>query len=521
MDSAIHYLQLQSADDVVSVCEQLRFLRGRRVALVWPEQGAVLPRKLDLLLVQREALRSGVRLALVTHDAATARHADELNISAFETISSSKRRRWKRGRSRAFVNRSRRPINAPLTDELAPYASRLRGEDTASPRARAIGGLLRIAAFALFACILGGLLLALGPGASITLTPATQLVQASVSITADPAVAQSAIDVENGLIPAITYRAEVEERGTLPASGQQSLGSTPATGSVTFVNRTSTRVDIPAGALVSTSAGTPIVFRTTADVAVPASAQADAPVEAVIESSGAVGNVEAGLINTVIGPLAEQLDVLNTSPTFGGENRSARVITESDRDALISMLRQQIQDRAFRDLAPLAADGQFIIPETIRITEERSDWMTFDHAVGDFADSLTMTMRAVVAVTAVDEALAQQIAYARLGAQVPRGRAIEPASLTYTQGALTAIDATGRATFDMQVQAAVRARFDSAALAARLAGIPYEAALDYLSTQLDLQPGAAPVIELTPAWFGRMPLLPLRITIQSTLAEGA
>jgi hypothetical protein len=520
MDSAIQYLQLQPDDDAASVCDRLRFLRGQRVALVWPEHGIVLQRKLDLVLVQREAIRSGVRLALVTHDERIARNAVELNISAFETISSSERSRWKRGRSRAFINRSHRPINAPLADELAPYASRVRGEDApGSPRAQA---LLRSVALALLAAAGIGLALALGPSATITLIPASQIVQAGVSITADPAVAQSAIDVENGLIPAITYRAEIEDRGTLPTSGLQELGSTPATGSVTFVNRTSITVAVPAGALVSTSAGTPIIFRTTTDITVPAGAgaQADAPVEAVRESSGAVGNVEVGLINALIGPLSEQLDVLNTSPTFGGEDRSVRVVTEADRDALISMLRQQIQDRAFRDLAPLAADGQFIIPETIRIIEERTDWMSFDHAVGEVADSLTMTMRAVVAVTAVDEALAQQIAYARLGAQVPRGRAVDPGSLTYTQGALSAIDATGRATFDLQVQAAVGAQIDSSALSARLAGMPLDEAAAYLATQLDLQPGSTPAIQLNPEWFGRLPLLPVRISVQILFPEG-
>ena len=46
---------------------------------------------------------------------------------------------------------------------------------------------------------------------------------------------------------------------------------------------------------------------------------------------------------------------------------------------LVDILRQQIQDRAYTEMLPRLEDNQFIIPETIHIAEERSDWMTFDH----------------------------------------------------------------------------------------------------------------------------------------------
>ena len=59
------HIQLEAADTVVAVRERLARLRGRRVLLVWPADGALFRRKLDLVLIQREAYRRAIQLALV------------------------------------------------------------------------------------------------------------------------------------------------------------------------------------------------------------------------------------------------------------------------------------------------------------------------------------------------------------------------------------------------------------------------------------------------------------------------
>jgi hypothetical protein len=522
MENTPEFIQLENDDDSITVRDRLRFLRGKRVALVWPDKGTTLTRKLDLVLIQREAMRNNIRLALVTHDERIIHNAADLNLSAFETVSASRRKRWKRGRSRAFVNRSQRPLNAPLADDLMPYASRVRGEEFNTPHARAVRLISRIALIGILLAVILAALYVVLPSAQIRLTPARQVLQAQAIINADPALPQNSLDVENGIMPAITYRAEIEERGTIPTTGIQALSSTSAVGTATFINLTNSAVDVPAGALVSTSAGTPIVFRTTQDVTVPAGIgeQIEAPIEAVTESAGEIGNVETGLINVVIGPLADQVDARNFAPTYGGESRSIRLVTQADYDALIATLRQQLQDRAYRELAPLAAEGQFIIPEAIRISEERSDWQTFDHAVGDIADNVTLTMRAVVAVTAVDEELAQQIAYARLGSLVPTGRVILPESLVYSRGDILSIAPSGSVVFEMTANSEVQSQVDDALVQNQLAGQTVDEALTYLESALDLQPGTQAELITSPSWLERMPLLPMRIFIERENAPG-
>src|SRR3982750_551822 len=105
MANKAEFIQLESGDDAGSVRDRLSFIRGQRVLMIWPEEGTILTRKLDLVLIQREAMRRAIRLALVTHDSEVVRHARELNISTFETIGAAERGRWKRGRGKVFTNR--------------------------------------------------------------------------------------------------------------------------------------------------------------------------------------------------------------------------------------------------------------------------------------------------------------------------------------------------------------------------------------------------------------------------------
>ncbi|MCS7070949.1 MAG: baseplate J/gp47 family protein, partial [Anaerolinea sp.] len=322
------YIYLNADDDAASVRDRLGFLRGRHVLLIWPETGNPLRRKLDLVLIQREAMRRAVRLALVTHDLQVMHNAAELNISTFETIRDSQRKKWKRGRSRVFAARLKRPGMPYDPDELMPYASRLR-EDEVTAFQRLLRGIARALALIALALIIIASAVLVVPGATITVVPAQTIARVSATIMADPTHDIAVIDVENGIIPATLLRVEVEERASLPTTGLQELLSTPALGSVVFINRSERAVEVLAGSLVSTSAGTPVVFRTLNDVIVPAGVgrQVEVPIEAIPESAGEIGNVSAGLINTVIGPLAESLEVRNLAPTFGGRSNTVRIVT--------------------------------------------------------------------------------------------------------------------------------------------------------------------------------------------------
>ena len=55
-------LQLERNEDVASVRSRLLPLASNKLLLVWPVRGTALTQRLDLVLVQREAQRSGAPL---------------------------------------------------------------------------------------------------------------------------------------------------------------------------------------------------------------------------------------------------------------------------------------------------------------------------------------------------------------------------------------------------------------------------------------------------------------------------
>ena len=505
------FIQLEKGDDVPSVRDRLSFYQGKRVLLIWPEEGTVLTRKLDLVLVQREAMRRAIQLALVTHDPQVAQHAHELNISTFETIGASERARWRRGRSKVFASRFQKPADTPEPEELKPVASRLRVEETEETRARRrvtrfiiLGVLLVVALAAIYLLV---------PGATVTVNPATSTVTADVSITANPDARD--VDIENAIVPATRLQLTIEETSTVPTTGSQDLGDMPATGSVIFVNQTNAAVSIPAGTTVSTSAGTPILFRTTSEASVPAGIgqQQEVPIDALQSSAGEIGNVDSGLINTVVGALAESVTVLNVNPTSGGLSRTIAAVSQTDHDRLLAAVRQQLQSRAYTEMQPLLEVGQFLIPETIAIIEERSDWTTFSASPGEVADTLTLTMRATIQGIAINERFGQQVVFAQIARQIPRGREVRPETIQYESGPVSEVFQNGQVMFTVTGTARVESQINIGQLQERLAGRSVNDALVYILTELDIEPDLTPRITVSPDWFGQMPMLPIRITV--------
>lgn len=506
------YLQLEPGDDAAAVRDRLNFLRGRRVLIVWPEKGAALNRRLDLVLVQREAARLAIRMAIVTHDPQVTQYARELGISAFETIGESERRRWQRGRAKIFASRARKPDEEPSADELMPVASRVRSAAHLPGRARP---LTQIVVLLLIIAAIAAAGYVIVPSATVTLTPAFDRISVEVAITADPSPQVTSVDVDGAIIPASIVQTPLEDTATTQTTGESDIADLRATGSVIFINQTGDQIDIPMGTVVATSAGTPILFQTTQGVVLAGGSglQVEAPVEALPEYAGSMGNIETGLINALVGDLGGRVSVRNISPTTGGQDRALRSVTAADQERLLFTLRQQMQARACEEMTARVPASQIVLCDTVRIVEEREDLIRFSAQPGDIADALSLTMRLVVEATAIDQRSGQQVAFARLAALIPRGRAIQPETLVYDQSVVQSIDAEGRVGFTITANGSVVAQVDTALIRDRLAGRSVAEAVTYLTSEFDLQPDMPPEISMSPAWLPQLPLLPFRINI--------
>jgi hypothetical protein len=410
-----------------------------------------------------------------------------------------------------FTTRFQRPKDEPIPDDLVEVASRIRADEESEGRRGRI--IRRLIGLALVVGIIGGLGYVFLPSATVTLTPARKTVQATIDVIADPQ--SKIVDVENRITPATKLTVQIEETGKIETTGKQELGKTPATGSVVFINQKQQPVKIPSGTLVTTSAGTPIQFQTTKEASLPGGKglQIEVPIEALPDFAGEIGNVNSGVINTVVGQLATSIAVRNIAATYGGASRTQRIVTASDRERLLATVRQQLQERAYNEMQTRLSKSQFIVLETIRIAEARDEWTTFSAKVGDEADTLSLTLRAVVEATAIDDQFGQQVAYASMSRQLERGQLMKPESVTYQRGTVSNVDATtGRITFGMTGNGLAISTIEAEQVLTKLAGLSLEEANTYL-TSLPIDAKNPPQISLSQAWTGRMPILPFRISI--------
>lgn len=507
------YIQLDNAEDVPSVRDRFSFIRGKHVLLIWPETGTALNRKLDLVLLQREARRRVLQLALVTHDDDVIKHAEELGISTFETIQQAEAARWKRGRTRVFVNRHHKPEDTPEPEDLMPIASRVRKSRKRMPPL--VQTTVRIIILTIVLGVILGALYITVPSASVSFTMEQELIQVSTTITADPNALD--IDVENRIIPATRYEVLVQTQQQIETTGSEQGTSTRAIGSVIFTNNTNSPIVVPFGTQVSTSTGESITFETTLAVTVPANGSIDdVGIIATEAFAGEIGNVGIRTINNVVGTLSDSLSVTNDVATINGSSESYQVVAPEDMERIMGDSRQSLQVLGFSEIAADIGDTQTIIIESVNIPNEllRNDWITYSHTIDDRTDFLTLNIQVIVEALVIDDRLAQQVVFAQVSSQKPDDMVLNPESFLYLRGPVIETDADNLTTFEAFGEGIASAQVDIYNLQSDLTRRPIDEAQRLIAATVDIAANSQPLIEVSPAWIQHMPFLPVRITIE-------
>jgi hypothetical protein len=497
-------LQLEAHDDFISARDKIGWVQTARVLLVWPRTGDILRRRLDLVLLQRHAAQLGAQLALVTSDPVVAEQARELDLPVFASVEASRTGRWARlGRKRPAsppprprLDRSKlRAQPSPLALNFPPWAG-----------ATARGGV--------FALGLAGLIVlavALAPSATVTVLPASESIQVEVPLVADEALEA----VDGTTIPARTVRVELEASGTTATTGLREVPSQPALGTVIFTSLDGTLTLVPAGTGVRTTTGAPARFRTVQDVSlIPAvGATAQAAIEAI--DLGPAGNVSAGLINAIDGPLGLQLAVINPGPTVGGALTQQPAVTAADRERLLAELRSQLEGQAVAALESQLAPGEFLTGGSVALAQTVAQ--TFDYAVGEAVPILPLTLRLAYTGLAVDDNDARLAAQGVLAASLPEGADLRAGSEQFERLPGTLTDAEGRAHLTVRATGVAVPQIDEALLRELVKGQPLPLSQLRLANALPLS--ALPSIQIEPDWYPRLPWLAFRIDV--VVADGA
>ncbi|HHW14515.1 MAG TPA: hypothetical protein GXX28_06245 [Firmicutes bacterium] len=335
-------------EQITGLVRELRRSGARQVVFAVPAESTVLRSLANLRLLKFYAEQEGKTVRLVTGDAVVQRLADEAGID------------W-------TVPERETPSSSVRPFPVAEPADLRRPAPWPRPSVR------HLLAVPLLILALGAWQLFAGPMVTVTVHPAVKEYACELTL-------QGQVDGHpgKGRIALTSLECQVTATGSAAPTGHRRYGVTRAKGTVAFLNQKPQAVRVPAGTVVTTAAG--LAFRTLETIQVPGvkteyfmkiavglrAGQAEARIEAV--DPGSEGNVSAGRITKLKGPLAGVLQLTNPEPTRGGEDRSVSVVTAADvgraeREAAALLARQ-----ARGALEAQVPPGLRLIPESIRLS---------------------------------------------------------------------------------------------------------------------------------------------------------
>jgi len=494
-------VELQSEDDLASVRQRLSWLDRGRVALVLPWELRLLSRKLDFDVLRREAEGWQLEIAIVSADPERRQLARGCGFPAFPSVE---------GALGTEVWHARPPQRAgPPPAHWWEERVALRPRPV-RPRARWLNWIglgTRLVIFLLALVVLVGSAYVIVPSGAVTLVPAGQEFVTIVPVSVDSNV--ETVNHADRVIPARRIGVEIEGFSEVETTGTMSVSAGRAVGEVLLTNLLTQDYVVPAGTVLRTSSTSyPIRFRTMADVAVPAGGQATVGAEALEDG---VGNVGAFQINQMEGVAAYAIRVINVEPTHGAEPQDVRVVTQADYERVRKRLIRQLLDQAYVEMgnSDLLEPTEIILRQSLTVESVPKEGYT--HFVTEQADKVGLNMGLLVSGLAVDVDNAEAVAYVVLSRRLPPDYGLVNARFELGEVAEEDIG-PGRFTLFVTARGYAAAALDTKAAVALIRGQPVTDTRERLLQELPL--AEPPRITVWPEWIGRMPLLPLRISVQ-------
>jgi hypothetical protein len=496
----LQLIHLDPEDDQISAREKLSWARASRAVLVWPRRGRVLTRRLDLVLLQRQAQRQAVELGLVTYDPTVLQLARELGLPTFESPDHLPEAGWRTART---STPPARPVRKPvqelqrLAEQIPTPAPTLLGLSSAARGVSA--GLAALCALAVAASIL--------PSAEITLAPRRELQTLPIEFILDPSLELPAPGLR---LPAETMRVSLEAERRGPATGTARLPSAAATGAAVLTNLTSEEITVPAGTGLRASAGA-VRFTTTEAVTLPAETEAEREVPIQAVAPGPQGNLPAGAIDAVEGQLGFQVRASNPDPTTGGAETTASAVSAADRLRLRTALLAELEGRALSEMSEALAPGLTLVPGSLEISQILQE--QFDFEVGQPTASLGLLLQVEFSGVVVSTEQVETAAARLLETDMPAGSLVVPDSLLLRRDpARDGRRPSGEYTLAYLAEQQIAERLDFEQVRRAAAGRWSASAPSLLAERYQLDRPA--LIRSRPAWLPWLPWLNIRLDVR-------
>ena len=497
--SQAEIVHLSLDDTLASIRERLRATHGDRVILVVPKDCPGLDSLVDLKLLSRQVAAMDKEVALVASSRELRELARSLGFRTFSSTAWARRTKW-RGPKKGAQSALRGPLTRESVARAIPAPASTRGMGIGGPVILAIAFMGMISFMVLLAAVFV-------PKAKVTLRPVIYPVSTTLVVEANPSL--ESIDFIGVRVPARVVELEVVGSDEIATTAVRDEPEARASGEVVFTNKRSEATTVMSDTIVTTSAGTTTRFHTTQEVTIPPGlgSRARAPIEAI--EPGPSGNVPAYAINRVEGPMDRQVNVINAEPTGGGGVSQVTYVTSADKDQLSESTLHQLKENGYSAMVAELAEEE-ILPRESLLEFVLSE--TYDKFPGEVSDSLGLHMRALVRGTVIDREDVELLGLRMLQFEVREGFQLLSDATEVRLDEVTDVAYDGTLTLRMTAAGLSWVEINELEIREAVRGKSVAEADEYLTRRLSLVED--PTIEVSPAWWGRLPWLPFQITVE-------
>lgn len=489
-------ITLESHDDLISVRDRMSWAKTPRILLVWPKYEKVTLRQVDLKVLQRHAGSLGAQLGLVTRTRRVRADAEALGIPVFESTGKAQRMAWPKPRRRRW------PRRAPRKDLRAQ-----REQAHVTEAAWRVQPAVRIGSFAAGVLSVLVLVALFIPRAHVTLQPESRMQSVVLPVSASPSVEAVFI---TGSIPARELRTLVEGEQTITVTGEGTIPQSKARGSAVFRNLTQQAVTVPAGTVVHSTDPAVVRFATTRDGVVEAGVgeTLELPIEAL--EGGLAGNLDAEAVNAIEGRLGPLLSVTNPEPLRGGRELASVQASQADRERAKKLLLKNLESEARQQLQAEMQAGDILFEDTFELSQIISE--VYDPPAGALGATLTLTMQVEYSIFHASASDLAELAWLALNASLPSGFSPAPGALTVRPVTQPVSNAAGATRWTVRAERRIVQQIDAARVTQMIQGTGSGRARAQLERNLPL--ASSPEIDLAPAWWPWVPIVPFRISVE-------
>ncbi|HEY5117873.1 MAG TPA: baseplate J/gp47 family protein [Anaerolineales bacterium] len=465
-------LSLEPTDNLQSLRDKITRVQAGRLILLWPTLTEPINRRLDFVLLRRWAAMAGSELILVSADPEVHRLTAQTGIPCYLSLKETALYGLSphdRDLSGGFTFRK--------TQTRPPAPLRINFSDRHSPA-------VRIGVFVSAILSLIVLFLLLIPSVKIHAVFPSRAIEVSKPL-------------DSSLCASLSTHLEFSSRRE--TTGFIFVPIAYAKGIVLLANKSTRILNLPAGLRVS-SKGSIFLETTEGVILLPGKSQS---VAASAVKPGPSGNLAAGAIDRVEGPLALSLEATNPGPISGGAQAWRSAVLQADLDALRTSLTDQARQEATKGMQNLATAGRTLVEKSLQVQFDPLD--AADFPINTPSDTVGLTLHAIATALECPTDIVRSRAQNALLSGLAPGETLYPSSVTVrleenAQGAID-LHASGLAVKipDLNAMAlALRAR------------TPGQAAAIMRSRF-----GARSVVgvDLWPMWIPVLPLFPYQIEI--------